>query len=146
MAEIDPSGWLILDTGGLLALAGGNRSALAAFDQAEQRGWAAIIPAVVLTQCVRGGPRDTPLNRVIQSRCVVLPITEALARQAGILLGPLTGPGGLPRQDQPDAVDALVVTVALQRLPASIMTTDADHIRRLLDVAPERGRVQVIAV
>lgn len=105
-----------------------------------------VVPAIVLTQCVRGGPRDVPINRVIQSRCEVLAITEALGRRAGILLAPLTGPGGLPRQDQPDAVDALVVTVALQRLPASIMTSDADHIRRLLDAAPERGRVQVIAV
>jgi hypothetical protein len=146
MAEVARGRWLILDTGGLLSFAARSQRvrALSVTSAGEQI--PLIIPSVVLAQCIRGGPRDAPINRVVNAAGGCLPVTETLAREAGVLLAAVTEHQPALRRDHVDAIDAIVVAMALHYFPASIMTSDADHIRRLLDAAPERGRVQVIAV
>ena len=146
MAEVAQGRWLILDTGGLLALAAQAQRARALSVLAAGNGIPLVTPPVVLAQCIRGGPRVAPINRVVNSAGGCVPVTETLAREAGILLAGVTELQPAQRRDHVDAIDAIVVALALHYFPASIMTSDADHIRRLLDVAPERGRVQVIAV
>jgi predicted nucleic acid-binding protein len=146
MADVAPRGRLVLDTGGLLALAEHDRQARALIERAATQRMQIVVPTVVLTQCIRGGPRDAPINRFLRVRCDILPVTEVLTRQAGILLALLTGSNAPARAEQPDAVDAIVAAFALQHFPAAILTSDPTHIRRLLESTAERGRVQVIAV
>jgi predicted nucleic acid-binding protein len=146
MAEVAHGRWLILDTGGLLALAAHGQRARALSVSTAGGQIPLVIPSVILAQCIRGGPRDAPINRVVSAAGGCLPVTESLAREAGVLLALVTENQPTSRRDHVDAIDAIVVAIALHYFPASIMTSDADHIRRLLDAAPERGRVQVIAV
>lgn len=95
-----------------------------------------IVPSVVLAQALRGGPRDAPINRALKQIQFVPAATASLARQAGVLLG-ATGT---------TVVDALVVAEALSRVPATILTSDPDDIRRLAMSAPEQARIQTLPV
>jgi hypothetical protein len=130
-------GCLILDTGGLLSWAAGRQRAREAILRAAQQGRSIIVPSVVLAQALRGGQRDAPVNRVLKSVQFVPAATASLARQAGVLLG-ATG--------TTDVVDALVVAEALNQLPATILTSDPDDIRRLAMSAPGHARVQILTV
>lgn len=130
-------GRLILDTGGLFAWATGDQRAREAILRAAQREMPIIVPSVVLAQALRGGPRDAPINRALKQIQFVPAATASLARQAGVLLG-ATG--------TTDVVDALVVAEALSRVPATILTSDPDDIRRLAMSAPEQARIQTLPV
>src|SRR4051794_34633958 len=116
-------GRLILDTGGLFAWATGNDAVRAAILRAVREPLILVVPAVVIAQAIRGGARDAPINRVLKQVDQLAPATPALARQAGVLLGATA---------TTDVVDALVVAEALRVLPASILTSDPNDIRRLL--------------
>jgi hypothetical protein len=133
----DRIGCLILDTGGLLSWAAGRQSAREAILRAAQQERPIIVPSVVLAQALRGGQRDAPVNRVLKAIQFVPAATAALARQAGILLGATA---------TTDVVDALIVAEALNSLPAIILTSDPDDIRRLAMSAPEHARVQILTV
>lgn len=76
-----------------------------------------LVPAPVLTQVWRGGPRQARLTWALRS-CEITPTVEADARSAGVLLG---------RSRTSDAVDAIVVATG-QRLDALIVTSDPDDL------------------
>src|SRR5271166_7011793 len=100
-------------------------------DRNERRTWAEhkarlelgvvlLVPAPVVAQVSRS-PRQVQLLRFLTG-CVVIPLGESEAHQAGRLLG---------MTRTADLVDAVVVTVAL-RQKATILTGDPDDIERLV--------------
>src|ERR1700689_3203242 len=116
---------------------------LVAADRNERRAWAEhkarlelgvipLVPAPVVAQVSRS-PQQAQLRRFLTG-CVVVPLGESEAHEAGRLLG-LT--------KTVDVVDAVVVTTAL-RLKAAILTSDPADIERLVRAS---GReVAVVAV
>ena len=104
---------------------------LVAADRNERRAWAEhkarlefsvipLVPAPVVAQVSRS-PQQAQLRRFLTG-CVVVPLGESEAHQAGRLLG-------MTRTS--DVVDAVVVTIAL-RQRAMILTSDPDDIERLV--------------
>jgi hypothetical protein len=116
---------------------------LVAADRNERRAWAEhkarlelglipLVPAPVVTQVSRS-PQQAQLRRFLTG-CVVVPLGESEAHQAGHLLG---------KTKTADVVDAVVVTIAIRR-QAVILTGDSDDIERL--VAASGHEVAVVAV
>ena len=116
---------------------------LVAADRNERRAWAEhkvrlelgvilSVPAPVLAQVSRS-PRQAQLRRFLAG-CVVVPLDEAEAHEAGRLLG-------ITRTS--DVVDAVVVTTAI-RQKAVILTSDRADIERL--VRASAREVAVLAV
>ena len=104
---------------------------LVAADRNERRAWAEhkarlelgvipLVPAPVVAQVSRS-PRQAQLRRFLTG-CVVVPLGEREAHEAGRLLG-------LTRTA--DVVDAVVVTLAL-RQKAMILTSDPADIESLI--------------
>ncbi|HZX54173.1 MAG TPA: hypothetical protein VFE86_05810 [Ilumatobacteraceae bacterium] len=87
------------------------------------------MPMVVVAETVRGnGPRDAPVNLVLAQTSPQHPLTAAVARTAGQLLG-------VARSSS--TIDALVVAEALDCAPAMIWTSDPSDLRQL--VGSHRG-------
>jgi predicted nucleic acid-binding protein len=128
---------LILDAGGILALARGDAHARAALARALHEGYVAVVPTPVLAQVHRGGRDRTPIDRVVNAVNALLPTSEQIARRAGELQAKVS---------TTDVVDAIVAAEALASVPALIMTTDPDDISRLLEGEPEAARVALIRV
>ena len=116
---------------------------LVAADRNERRAWAEhkvrlelglllLVPAPVVAQVSRS-PQQAQLRRFLTG-CVVVPLGETEAHEAGRLLG---------TTKTSDVVDAVVVTTAL-RERAAILTSDPEDIQRLVRAS---GReVAVVAV
>src|SRR6266542_32075 len=79
-----------------------------------------LVPAPVVAQVSRS-PQQAQLRRFLTG-CVVVPLGETEAHEAGRLLG---------TTKTSDVVDAVVVTTAL-RQKATILTSDPDDIGRLV--------------
>jgi hypothetical protein len=79
-----------------------------------------LIPAPVLAQVWRGGPRQTRLSRMLRM-CEVEPMSEELARSVGSLAG---------KSGHDDVVDVAVVEGAVRRGDA-VVTSDAGHVRKI---------------
>lgn len=60
-------GRLILDSGGILALANGNGDARAAIERARLAGYGVIVPAPVVAEVHRGGRDHTRIDRVLNA-------------------------------------------------------------------------------
>ena len=120
---------LILDSGGLSALAG-QRARLVEMRRRGQ--WPPQIPSVVLTESLSGDHRrDFNENRLI-SMCQVRDITEALARE-GARLRTTTGRAGTI-----SATDAVVAALATTFPSPVVLTSDPDDIAALLDEHPSQ--------
>ena len=81
-----------------------------------------LVPASVLAQAWRGGPRSAPLAKVLDGWEVDV-LTERRAKEVGVRLG---------LRDVSDIADAHVVCCALEHR-AVVATSDAADIRALLD-------------
>lgn len=128
---------LILDAGGILALARGDVRARAAIGRALHEGYVIVIPTPVLAQVHRGGRDRAQVDRVVNAVNALLPTSEAIARRAGELQ---------EKASTSDAVDAIVVAEALASVPALILTSDPGDLSHLLDGEPEASRVAMIGV
>lgn len=128
---------LILDAGGILALSRGDGDARAALERARREGYVVVVPTPVLAQVHRGGRDRARIDRIINTVDSLLPTSESIARRAGELQA-VAGTS--------DPVDAIVVAEALAAVPALILTSDPDDLRRLLDGQPSAGRIAIIAV
>ena len=104
---------------------------LVAADRNDRRTWlehrarlefglSPLVPAPVVAQVSRS-PRQAQLRRFLAG-CVIVPLEESDAHEAGRLLG---------KTETKDIVDAVVVTVAV-RNHAVIITGDVGDIRRLV--------------
>jgi predicted nucleic acid-binding protein len=120
---------LILDSGAIIALARRDATARAFVRRASQRGDLIVVPAVVIAETTRGGPRDAPVNQVLKTIDEVAAVTEATARMAGRLLG-ATGMGAA-------VVDALVAAEAVLGGPAVMLTSDPDDLSALVADHPQ---------
>lgn len=115
---------LILDSGGLTALAG-QRARLAELRRRGQ--WPPQIPSVVLTEALTGDHRrDFNENRLI-SMCQVRDVTEVHARE-GARLRTMTGRAGTI-----SATDAIVAAMATTFPSPVVLTSDPDDIAALVD-------------
>ena len=83
------------------------------------------VPAPVLAEVCRGGRNDAAVDRLLNSRAIlVADLTRAIAQRAGQLLA-------RNKLSSAHAVDAFVVATAAQYERAVIATADTADIRRL---------------
>lgn len=126
---------VVLDAGGVLALAAGRTDALAVLAAARRARVRVSISGATYAEVVRGsGPRDAPVNRVLHLAETV-PVTERIGRRAGLLLA---------AAGSSSTVEALVVATALETSRgAVVLTSDPDDIGRL---ARDHPTIRVAAV
>ena len=113
---------LVLDAGALVALERRDRGMWGMYEAARLEAHPPVVPAPVLGQVWRGGPRQALLSRALAG-CDVLETTEDDARAAGVLLGAC---------GSSDVVDALVVVTALGIPGAEIVTSDPHDLAALV--------------
>jgi predicted nucleic acid-binding protein len=119
---------LILDAGAVIALARGDQRARAFLARALELKAPVEIPVVVVAETVRGGPRDAPVNRILEAIGTVPAAREVHGRIAGQLLA-----GARSRA----TVDALVVAQAVEAGGAHVLTGDREDLSRLASSHPE---------
>jgi predicted nucleic acid-binding protein len=114
---------VILDTGAVIALSRREARVRAFLERARRDRDLVIVPAVVVAETTRGGPRDAPVNRVLKAIDEIAPVVENTARTAGRLLA---------ASSLSDAtVDALVVAEAVLGGPSVVLTGDYGDISAL---------------
>jgi predicted nucleic acid-binding protein len=111
---------LVLDAGALIDLERGGEMMIALAEYGEKRG-NTLIPASVLGQVWRGGPRSAVLAKVLEAAEVDV-LDESRAREIGVRLGIRGGR---------DVVDAHVVCCAVER-EAAIVTSDSSDMEALI--------------
>jgi len=131
------NGRVILDSGGVSALAEGNTTARAVVMRARREGRLLVIPAPVLTEVYTGRRDHAHIDRVINQIDQMIETTPERAKEAGILRA---------KSGVLDIVDAIVVAEAVAALPVVILTSDPDDIGALVDAAGARDRVTIIGV
>lgn len=124
---------LVLDAGALLAWVRGDVRLRARLLKALDGRAEVLVPPAVVTQTVRGGPRDAPLNQLL-TRVDVPSVDESLARLAGTLLG---------RSGSADVADAQIAAEAIRSAPAIVLTGDVADMQLLLDGVSD---VEVVAL
>lgn len=131
-----PTEPLVYDSGALVAAERGNNR-FAAFHRRYVSNYVSpIIPSPVLTQVWRGSARQTLLHRVIHS-CSFEPVDRETAKRAGVLLG---------KAHTSDAVDAIVVAIAVGLGVASVLTSDPDAIQLLVNASEAKATITVIPI
>ena len=108
------------DTGALVAAERNDRTIWALHAGYLELEVVPTVPAPVLAETWRGGPRSAPLSRLL-AMCDVEPMVEDDARRVGELAG---------RARHHDVVDVAVVEGAIRRR-AAIVTADGRDIRRI---------------
>lgn len=92
-----------------------------------------VVPAPVLAQAWRGGPRQTRLAQLL-AQCAVEPMTEEQARRVGVLAG---------RAGHDDVIDVTVVEGAIRR-GDGVVRSKAGDIRRVADAVRATLRIEII--
>jgi PIN domain-containing protein len=111
---------LVLDAGALIGLERGSEMMLALAEYAEKRGDGPVIPASVLAQVWRGGPKAARLAKLLEV-AEVDSLDEDRGREIGARLG---------ARESSDVVDAHVVCCAIER-EAVVLTSDRSDIEAL---------------
>jgi len=86
-----------------------------------------VVPGAIAETVREDGPRNALVNLFLKTIDHVPPITEQVARTAGILLG---------RAGSSATVDALLVAEAISREKSIILTSDAGDISALVASRP----------
>lgn len=111
-----------LDAGALLGVERQSARMKALLDLARQHDRPLRVPAPVLAQVWRGGPRSALVARLLRTPDVaVVPLDEGRARAAGVLLA---------NTSTSDVVDAAVVICAREHEDI-VITSDPDDLRAL---------------
>jgi len=118
---------LILDSGAVVALARSDERARAYLRRALELDVEVAVPVVVLAETLRGGAKDAPVQRVLNSVGNSEPTTEAIGRLAGKLLG---------STNRDDTIDAVIVAEAISCGGARILTSDSDDLIALASDHP----------
>lgn len=92
------------------------------------------VPAPVVAEAWRGGPRQANLARMLAG-CEVEAMTAEQARRVGELAG---------RADLDDVVDVAVVEGAARRNDDVIVTSNATHIRQVVKATGKRIRIEAV--
>jgi hypothetical protein len=118
---------LVLDAGALIAVERGDRATAALIAVGRQDGRGIIVPAGVVAQTWRNGPRQVRVARLLNaSEVSVEPLTDAAARATGILCGAAA---------TSDVVDGSVV-IAARRYKATVISSDRADLLRLDPTLP----------
>jgi hypothetical protein len=112
------------DTGALIAAERNDRRVWALHAGLLAEEVVPTVPAPVLAEAWRGGPRQASLARFL-AFCEIEPLTESQARSVGALAG---------RADHDDIVDVTVVEGAARRSDA-IVTSNHTHINKIATAA-----------
>jgi predicted nucleic acid-binding protein len=128
---------LVLDTGALIALERGDPRARAQLGAASRRGYAIVVPVLVVMEALEHARSPARLNRVLAALDAELPLLPATAREVAGLKG---------RAGVASGTDAVVVLEALAIPGSAILTGDPDDIHALLEVSGSAGRVPVLRV
>ncbi|MFT4035063.1 MAG: hypothetical protein QM679_05775 [Patulibacter sp.] len=116
-----PAG-LTLDTGALLALERGDEYMRALLESAVGNDLAITVPAGVVAQAWRGGPRQARIARLLgDQKTQVIALDDVTARAVGLLCG---------RSGHHDVVDVHVALHARDRSYA-VVTSDPDDLTRI---------------
>lgn len=122
MTSASAAAGLTLDTGALLALERGDPRVRALLRRATDNGVALAVPAGVIAQAWRGGPRQARVARLLGDPEVqVPPLDDATARAVGLLCS---------RSGHADIVDVHVALHARERDQA-VVTSDPDDLRAI---------------
>ena len=124
---------LVLDSGGLSAIASDEEVAHRVLRRAVASGASIVVPTVVIAESTHGGASDAELNRFVKSVDVVSTLDETIARAAGHLRH-------LARVR--DVADAVVVATADAVPFSAILTGDPSDLHSLASV---RGRTKVVS-
>jgi hypothetical protein len=124
---------LTYDTGALIAAERNVRRMWAIHAECVEEGAVPVVPAPVLAEAWRGGPRQAGLVRLLAS-CVVEEMTDEQARRVGIMVG---------RSKHNDIVDVTVVEGAIRRGDL-VVTSNRSHIAKIADGARHRVLIEDI--
>ena len=119
--------------------------ALIAGDRNDRRMWALhvafiaeevapTVPAPVVAEAWRGGPRQASLARMLAG-CEIEAMTSLLARRVGELAG---------RAGHDEVVDVAVVEGAARRDDDVILTSNETHIRQVIEATGKSIRVETV--
>jgi predicted nucleic acid-binding protein len=111
-------GDLVLDAGALIALERGDQRVAGLLERALALGSRVFVPATVLAQVWRGGPRSARLSRLVDAS-EVDSLDEARAKEVGVRLSLRSA-----------SADAHVVCCAIE-VRAAIATSDQGDLRAL---------------
>jgi hypothetical protein len=113
---------VVLDAGALIAFERGDERMRALVREALRERTALLVPAGVVGQVFRDGPRQARLRALLHGATTQVPVLDQpLAEAAGRLCG---------RTRTSDVIDASVVLVA-RRAQAPVVTSDIEDLRRL---------------
>jgi len=112
---------LTLDAGALIAYERGDARVRELLRVAFDRGLVPTVPAVVVAEVWRGGARSARTARLLKA-CTVEVLDQRLAREAGELLGAVSGA---------QTADACVAA-GVRRRNDAVATSDAGDLRELL--------------
>ena len=111
---------ITFDTGALIAIERRSRRLQALLDEIDQREWRVAVPAGVVAQAWRGGPRQARIAALLRDeRTEVVPLDDPAARAVGLLCG---------RSGHADVVDVSVAICARQR-GLHVVTSDPEDLR-----------------
>jgi hypothetical protein len=114
---------LTLDAGALIALGRGDRSVREVIRLALEARLEVAVPVGALAQAWRDGRRQARLASLLaRSGVRVIDLTEDSAKRSGELCS---------RAGTSDVVDASVVVCASRQTRGTVLTSDADDLRRL---------------
>jgi predicted nucleic acid-binding protein len=121
------------DTGALIAAARNDRAMWALHAQFTALGVVPVVPAAVVAEAWRGGPRQASLSRLLRL-CRIEAMSDESARAIGVLAG---------ASGHNDIVDVSVVEGALRRNDG-VVTSNPTHIVAIADVLQRRLTVDVV--
>ncbi len=124
----------VLDAGALIALDRGDRDTWALLTEVHRMGQRPVVPAPVLAQAWRGGPRQARLAKVLSAAELIV-ADGPLSRRAGELLG---------RAKTSDVLDALVALAAQDRPGYEVLTSDPKDIHHLLQTLAVQRIIRVV--
>ncbi len=121
------------DTGALIAADRNNRAMWALHAGFVAEAVAPTVPAPVLAEAWRGGPRHANLARILGA-CQVEALSEDQAKEVGELAA---------KSAHDDIVDVTVVEGAIRRQDG-VVTSNPTHIRLVADAAGTRLQIETI--
>jgi predicted nucleic acid-binding protein len=125
-------GAVVLDAGALIAFERAERRMAALFEEVIEEGEEILVPASVLAQVWRGGPRSARIARLMAGT-ISDALDEIRAKEVGERLG---------NRHKADIADAHVVCCAIER-DAELLTTDRDDIEALIEPSE---RLMVVSI
>jgi len=131
---------VVLDAGAIIGMERRERRVIKLLERALEREWTLIVPPAVIAETWRGARTDAIVARFLKTVDSFAPLDREAAMRIGSLLASADLRSGAY------VVDASVVDVALKSAPCLLAPSDAPDIRRLIDAAQTRKRIEIFAI